>query len=55
MLELVIKYLEDLLENNVKIMFFLVREYFKLGYSYIVNEYIENGYKISDLCYCYYF
>ena len=53
--ELAIKHLEDSLENNAKTMFLLAREHFKLGYSHIANEYIENGYKISDLCYRHHF
>lgn len=53
--ELAIKHLEDSLENNAKTMFLLAREHFKLGYNHIANEYIENGYKISDLCYRHHF
>ncbi|MBR9672747.1 hypothetical protein CWB34_14295 [Bacillus cereus] len=53
--ELAIKHLEDSLENNAKTMFLLAREHFKLGYSHIANEYIEDGYKISDLCYRHHF
>lgn len=55
MSELAIKHLEESLENNAKTMFLLAREHFKLGHNHIANEYIENGYKISDLCYRHHF
>ncbi|MDA2480195.1 tetratricopeptide repeat protein [Bacillus cereus group sp. Bce025] len=55
MSELAIKHLEESLENNAKTMFLLAREHFKLGHNHNANEYIENGYKISDLCYRHHF
>ncbi|MCV5791791.1 tetratricopeptide repeat protein, partial [Escherichia coli] len=53
--ELAIKHLEDSLENNARTMFLLAREHFKLGHNPIANEYIENGYKISDVSYRHHF
>lgn len=53
--ELAVKHLENSLENNFKTMFLLAREHFKLGKHTIANEYIEQGYKLSDVGYRHHF
>ncbi|MEJ3741661.1 hypothetical protein WDY45_28690, partial [Bacillus tropicus] len=46
---------ENSFGEYVKTMFLLAREHFKLGKHTIANEYIEQGYKLSDVGYRHHF